>query len=201
MRKLAVAGISVAAVTTGSLAVAAVVPVGTALAQDTGPTTTTPPASGPTGRAPGAGPLGKVLQGLVTDGAITQAQADAITAKLGEAVKDAKGRIGKGALGRLGATVQEIATYLGTDPATLREQLKTTSLGQLAGDKKAGLVQLLTDKANARIDDLVAKGRLDATKAANLKTEAASRIAALVDQVGGPKGPLGGLGGRPRGGR
>lgn len=200
MRKLTVAGISALSIAAGSFAVAAAVPVGAVLADDT-TTTTTPPASGATG--PGArlagGPLAKALEALVADGTLTKDQADKIKAKVGEAAKDAKDRVGKAPMMKgLGATLEDIATYLGTDVAGLREQLKTKSLGEIAGDKKAGLVQMLTDKANARIDDAVSKGKLDATRAATMKTKAAEEIAKLVDRVGGPKGfgPGGHRGGR-----
>lgn len=170
MRKIAVAGISALSIAAGSVAVAAVVPMGSALAQDSG-TVTTAPSTG------------------ASDGAAAP-----------KAEHAGKGRLA----GWFGAQLQEIATYLGTDVAGLREQLKTKSLGEIAGDKKAGLVQMLVEKANARIDGAVTKGKLTAEQATKLKAGAATRIAALVDHVVGghgpgnhaKRGPLGGRRGR-----
>ena len=155
MRKIAVAGISALSIAAGSVAVAAVVPMGSALAQDSGTTTTAPSAGAP----------------------------DAAQAPKGE--HGGKGRLAK----RFGAKLEDIATYLGTDVAGLREQLKTKSLGEIAGDKKAGLVQMLVDQANTRIDEAVTKGKLTAEQATKLKAGAATRITALVDHVGGGHGP------------
>lgn len=200
MRKVVVAGVSALSIAAGSAAVAFVVPTGIALAQDAGPSTTTP-APEPGARRGGV-LLDEALKSLVADGTITEAQASAVKAKLTEAASSARERIGERraeAKAKVGATLEEIATYLGTDVASLREQLRTTSLGEIAGDKKAGLVALLTDKANARIDELAAKGAITAEKAAELKTSVPERVSQMVDRVGG-HGGLGGPGGPGKGG-
>jgi hypothetical protein len=101
-----------------------------------------------------------------------------------------------------GASLDEIATFLGTDTATLREQLRTKSLGEIAGAKKAGLVTFLADKANARIDAAVTRGVLTAEQATSMKAKTAERVAKMVDAVGGKKSaPLGGRPGGRHGGR
>ena len=83
MKKLVVGGIAALSIVTGSAAVAALSPLTSAGAQSTtGSTATTSTATGNATTAPArVNPLKSVLDGLVTDGTITQAQADAITAK------------------------------------------------------------------------------------------------------------------------
>jgi hypothetical protein len=215
MRRAAVAGIAALSIAGGSVAVAAVVPVATALAQDAGPTTTAPPTTTPgTTTAPDAPKpahpaAGKALDGvlgsLVTDGTITQDQADKIKARFGDAA--AKARAGLDAKRKefraeFGAKVEELASFLGISVDDLKEQLKTKSLGDIAGDKKPALITFLTDAANKRIDAAVTAGKLTQAQADKLKTETADRVAKLVDAVGG-KGFPGrfGPGGPKRGGR
>jgi polyhydroxyalkanoate synthesis regulator phasin len=216
MRKAAVAGIAALSIAGGSVAVAVAVPVATALAQDAGPTTTAPtttaPAPGstaPDAPKPGhpavAKALDDVLGSLVTDGTITQDQADKIKTRLGDAA--AKARAGldekrKEIRTEVGAKVEEIASFLGISVDDLKTQLKTKSLGEIAGDKKPALITFLADAANKRIDEAVTAGKLTQAQADKLKSETADRVAKLVDAVGG-KGLPGrfGPGGPKHGGR
>ncbi len=191
MRKVLIAGVSAVSIATGSAAIALAVPGGIANAQDSGSTTTTPERSARAGRV-----LDGALAALVEDGTLTQQQADAVRAKVGEVARE---RVGK-AKAAIGATLDEIASYLGTDAATLREQLRTRSLGDIAGDKRDGLVAMLTEKANARIDELVSSGRITSERAEALKAKVPERIAKLVDAVGG-KGSAGHRAGGFGGGR
>jgi polyhydroxyalkanoate synthesis regulator phasin len=202
MRKVIVAGVSALSIVAGSAAVAFVVPGGIAGAQDSGgATTTTPPGKPPKG--------GKVLDdtlaALVQEGTLTESQAAAVKAKLAATAKARMGEKLDAAKQKFGATLDEIAAFLGTDAATLREQLRTKSLGEIAGDKKAGLVTMLTDKANARIDEAVTRGALTAERAAAMKAKTAERVTQMVDAAGGKhagsRGPLGGRPGGRHGGR
>ena len=202
MRKVAIAGLAALSVVGGSVAVAVAVPAGFAIAQDTPPTTTTasgaPSASGPAARI-GKG-LDGVLGSLVTDGTITQDQADKIKARFGEAAAKVRPNAGAGfgAPGRpFGAQLDEIATFLGLSTADLTTQLKTKSLGEIAGAKKADLITMLTNKADARVDDALAKSKITKDQADKIKAQIATRVASMVDAVGGKGfGPLRGRGGR-----
>jgi len=83
----------------------------------------------------------------------------------------------------------EIATYLGITPDTLKQELRSgKSLAEIAGPKTQGLVDLLTTKANERIDAALAANKIDATRAAALKTKASTVIERLVNA----KRPVGG---------
>jgi polyhydroxyalkanoate synthesis regulator phasin len=195
MRKVVVAGVSAFSIAAGSAAVAFVVPGGIAGAQDSGETTSTPSVKPRGGKA-----LDAALAALVDAGTLTESQAAAVKAKIAETAKAGISKKLDAAKQKFGVALDEIAAFLGTDAATLREQLRTTSLGEIAGEKKAGLVALLADKANARIDEAVARGALTAEKADAMKAKTAARIAQMVDAVGGkPAGARGLMGGRPGG--
>jgi hypothetical protein len=201
MKKLMAGGVAALALTTGSLGAAALLPLGIAGAQtDSGGTTTpTPPQRG--------GHLDAALTALVTDGTLTQAQADAIKAKLGALhASDPAGprgergeRGGKGPMA--GAMPEDIASALGITADQLRTQLESgASLRSIAGDKVAALTTLLTDKANARIDEQLAAGKIDQAKADELKAGVAAKVQEMLDRTGAPKGPKGPMGGHgPRG--
>ncbi len=214
MRKVAVAGIAALSIAGGSVAVAAAVPVATALAQDSGVTTTTTPGTTSTppaaAKAPKAGnpAAGKALDGilgsLVTDGTITQDQADKIKARFGEAatkLRDGMAAKRDDIRAQFGAKVEEIATFLGISADDLKTQLKTKSLGEIAGDKKPALITFLTDAVNKRVDDAVTAGKLTTAQADKIKTETTAQVTKLVDVVGGKNlaGKLGAM--RPKRGR
>ena len=82
MKKLVASGIAALSIATGSLAVAAIAPFGAASAQTDSGSTTTAEATTTAPAAKPGGALTSVLAAAVADGTITQAQADAITAKL-----------------------------------------------------------------------------------------------------------------------
>lgn len=201
MKKLVASGVAALSIATGSLAVAALNPLGVASAQTDGSTTTAPDAQSAPRRG---GHVAEALQALVTDGTITQAQADAITAKLEAlhaAQPDQGARGGAPRGGVAGATSDEVASVLGITAEELRTQLQSgATLRSIAGDKVAALTTLLTDKANARIDEQLAAGRIDQAKATELKAGVAAKVEATLDRAGGMKGPKGdGAGRGPRG--
>ena len=75
-----------------------------------------------------------------------------------------------------------IAEYLGLTPEALQQELQSgKSLAEIAGPKTQGLVDMLTTKANARIDAGLAAGRFDAARAAALKDKAGTLIERLVN--------------------
>jgi hypothetical protein len=207
MKKLVASGVAALSIATGSLAVAALSPLGAASAQSTDSTTTTTPATGSaaTTAAPArGGALKSVLDGLVSDGTITQAQADAITAKV-DAARAANPAPDKGMRGVGGATLDDIATALGITTTDLQTQLKAgATLSSIAGDKLPALTTLLTDKANARIDQALTDGKITAETAATMKAAVPAKVTAMLDgtaPLGGPGGPGGHGGPGEHGGR
>jgi hypothetical protein len=83
---------------------------------------------------------------------------------------------------RVGARHTEIAEYLGITPEALKQELRSgKSLAEIAGPKTQGLIDMLTTKANARIDAAVAAGKIDATRAAALKEKSGTLIERLVN--------------------
>ena len=156
MKKAAIVGVAALSIAAGSVALASVMPIGAALAQNTG-SPTTPPIDHP----------------------------QAADAREGFAHK--RDDLAK----RFGAKIDDIASFLGITADDLRTQLKTKSLGEIAGAKKADLIAHLTDQVNARVDQAVTNGKLTKERAAEVKAQAASRVTRLVDALGGGKGPLG----------
>ncbi|CAB5018640.1 MAG: hypothetical protein F2876_13045 [Actinobacteria bacterium] len=195
MKKLVASGVAALSIATGSLAVAVLNPLGAANAQ-TGSTGAT--AAAPTR----GGALKSVLDGLVADGTITQAQADAIAAKL-DAARAANPAPEKELRGIGGANLDDIATALGITADDLRTQLEGgATLSSIAGDKVAALTTLLTDKAMARIDQGLTDGKITAETAATIKAGVPAMVTAMLDGTaphGGPGGPGGDGPGRPDG--
>ena len=198
MNKILVSGIAAAGIAGGSLGIAALTPFGVAGAQDTSSTTaaaTASPAATPDNHK---SPFADVLKSLVDDNTISQAQSDAIATRLEAARPQGEhGRRGPGG----GPQIDEAATFLGTTAAELRTQLDGgKTLAQIAGDKTDALIADLVAKANARIDAAVTSGKLDQTKADQLKTDTAKRVTDMVNGVkpaGGPRGDRDGDHGRP----
>ncbi len=132
-----------------------------------------------------------VLDKLVQNGTITQAQEDAILAALKTAHKDNDGH---GALHHvLHGLMKMSADYLGMAPKDLRAKLAAgQSLGQIAdaagnGKSRDGLIAALTTGASAEVDKLVTDGKITADQAAKIKADLPARIAKFVDHVFKPK--------------
>jgi hypothetical protein len=214
MRKLIVGAVATASIVGGAAGLAVISPLGLAGAQDT-PGTTAPapaPAPGtPNGGHPGkpgmpgrpgakAHPLEESLKELVADGTITQAQADAIMAKMkskaGQGHGDMGGRGGFGKMQDFGKTAAEA---IGIDVQTLMTELKGgKSLADVARAHNVDpqkVIDALVAKANAEIDKAVADGKLPADKAADAKAKTTERITGMVNGQfpggHGPKGPKG----------
>ncbi len=128
-----------------------------------------------------------VLDKLVQNGTITQAQEDAIVQAFTDAAgKDKDGR--KILASVLRSLMKTSADYLGLPPGQLRQQLMAgKTLGQIAdatpGKSRDGLIAALTTDVNSQIDRLVANGTITADRAAALKAKVPDRIAKLVDRV------------------
>jgi hypothetical protein len=83
---------------------------------------------------------------------------------------------------RVTARRGEIAEYLGLTPEALGQELRSgKSLAEIAGPKTQGLVELLTAKADARIDAALAAGRIDESRAAALEAKVGPAIERLIN--------------------
>ncbi len=173
-----------------------------------GSTTTTAP--GTTPAAPKAFPdwIKSVLDGLVSSGTITQAQADAVT----KALQDARpamdheggrwGGPGRGGPG-FGVALDEAAKALGLDLDALRTELQGgKTLAQIASDHGVDIqkvIDALTAAAKTKLDAAVTAGRLTQEQADARLAETTTRLKDLVDQQFPGKGGPGHRGGRPGG--
>jgi ribosomal protein S20 len=185
MKKVIAAGIAAAGIAGGSVAVAAIAPFGSALAQDSGSTTTTTPPSD-TQPSPRHSVFDDALKSLVDDGTLTQDQADKVKSRVQEKAQAARAANPlprfKPGIG-VGESLDKIASVLGISVDDLKTQLRSgKTLGEIAGDKKPALITALTDAANARIDEAVKNGKLTDAQAAELKSKTADRITKLVDE-------------------
>ncbi|MEO5838677.1 MAG: hypothetical protein ABIQ73_17945 [Acidimicrobiales bacterium] len=149
MKKIIVAAVAAASLTSGALAVAALAPIGIAAAQDSGQQQTAPDST--TNRAAKTKPERRA----------------AVGARIKQRVSTRRG---------------EVAEYLGLTPDALKQELQSgKSLAEIAGPKTQGLVEMLTAKANARIDAALAAGKIDESRAATLHAKVGPAIERLVN--------------------
>lgn len=133
------------------------------------------------------------LAALVSKGAITQAQSDAIV----KALDDAHSAMGSGkGIDRpdKAATLTLISKTIGVDEATIKSRLAAgESLAAIAGAKKDALIAALVADENKRIDAAVTAGKITADQATKLKANVTAHITDHVNSVR-PKGERGGHG-------
>ncbi|NEK56478.1 hypothetical protein GCU56_01130 [Geodermatophilus sabuli] len=143
------------------------------------------------------------LTGLVTDGSLTQEQADEVATTLAEAGLGERGGHGGSRL-----DLSAAATALGMDEAGLRTALDVdgATLASVAEDRGVPvdtLVSALTEAAQERIAQAVAEGRLTQEQADERLADLEARIAERVEQAlhdrGGPGGRDGGAPDDPAG--
>ena len=181
-KRVAAVAITIAALTTGSVAVAS--------AHD--------------GAGKGAAKA-TVLADLVKAGTITQAQADAITKKFDDfkATMDANKAANQAERDAHRAAEEAlVASTLGIDAATIKTRLQAgESLAAIAGAKKAALITALVAFETKEIDARVTAGKLTAAQATTLKANLTDHVTKMVESVKGPKGfgPKGDKG--PKGGK
>lgn len=137
--------------------------------------------------------LKEALGGLVTDGTITQAQADKVATTLDEALPKRGGPGGHGGPrgGRHG--LQAAATTLGVSPAELRTALRSgqslADVAQSKGVAKDRLIAAMVEQAKARLAEKVTAGRLTQAEADTRLAELTTKVTEGVDRKGPPARP------------
>lgn len=133
------------------------------------------------------------LAQLVTDGTITQEQADAVAAAL-EANRPEHGPGHEGRGERLRAAFDAAAESLGTTPEELRDALRDgTTIAELAGEAGVEVGDVVGDMVAAATTELQAKvdaGEIDQERADEILSTLTERLTDLVEN-GRPDGPRG----------
>lgn len=209
--KKLVAGLALAGTAgVGGLAVSALNPLGSAGAASN-PSTTVVADQQADQRGPrdGHGPqqvLKDVLDSLVKDGTLTQAQADKVTSSVEAKVKEERAEHDANRQARRQEFLTTAAKAIGISTTDLEAQLESgTTLADVAKannvDPNVVVVALVGD-LNTKIDAEVASGKLTAEQGAARKAKATERVTDMVNNGArhGGKGGPGGMGGR-HGGR
>lgn len=210
--KKMVAGLALAGTAgVGGLAVAALNPIGAVGAASNPSTAAVAVEQGAAqdaerGPRDGRGPqqaLQEVLDSLVKDGTLTQAQADKVTSALEAKVKEQRDERKSNRDARRQEFLSTAAAAIGISATDLESQLKDgTTLADVATANNVDpnkVVDALVEKMNARIDAAVAAGTLTAEQGEQRKAQTKERVTDMVNngpRRGGPGGRHGGLGGR-----
>lgn len=124
--------------------------------------------------------ISSLLSGLVSNGTITQSQADAITKAAQDARAAAKGVMDK----NREAIDSAITSTLGISLDSLKSRLKAgESLATIAGDKKAALITAISAEINKQIDAAVTAGKLTAAQATAQKGKTTERVTNMVERI------------------
>jgi polyhydroxyalkanoate synthesis regulator phasin len=124
--------------------------------------------------------ISSLLSGLVSNGTITQSQADAITKAAQDARAAAKGVMDKNREAINGV----ISSTLGISLDSLKSRLKAgESLATIAGDKKAALITAISAEINKQIDAAVTAGKLTAAQATAQKMKTTERVTNMVERI------------------
>jgi len=124
--------------------------------------------------------ISSLLSGLVSNGTITQSQADAIIKAAQDARAAAKGVMDK----NREAIDSAITSTLGISLDSLKSRLKAgESLATIAGDKKAALITAISTEINKQIDAAVTAGKLTAAQATAQKMKTTERVTNMVERI------------------
>jgi hypothetical protein len=181
-----------AALLGGGAAGAALMAPTIASADSASSTTTAPNGTDSAEAKPGAW-VDDVFKKLVSDGTITQAQADKVQAAL-EAARPAGGPGGPG--GR-GPGLDAAAKALGIDASELRTDLQSgktiADVAKAKGVDVQTVIDALVKEMQSHLADAVSSGRLTQAQADEMKAHATERATALVNGER-PDGPPPGMG-------
>ena len=126
--------------------------------------------------------MSSMLSGLVSNGTITQSQADAII-KAAEDMRAASKSIKDANRTALDSV---ITSTLGISLDTLTSRLKAgETLSSIAGDKKSALITALAAEINKQIDAALAAGKITANQATAQKAKSVERVTNMVNNVRG----------------
>ena len=126
--------------------------------------------------------MSSMLSGLVSNGTITQSQADAII-KAAEGMRAASKSIKDANRTALDSV---ITSTLGISLDTVVSRLKAgETLSTIAGDKKSALITALVAEINKQIDTALAAGKITANQATAQKAKSVQRVTNMVDNVKG----------------
>jgi hypothetical protein len=126
--------------------------------------------------------ISSMLSGLVSNGTITQSQADAII-KAAEGMRAASKSIKDANRTALDSV---ITSTLGISLDTLTSRLKAgETLSTIAGDKKSALITALAAEINKQIDAALAAGKITADQATAQKAKSIDRVTNMVNNVRG----------------
>ncbi|MGI8518242.1 MAG: hypothetical protein ACR2ME_07875 [Acidimicrobiia bacterium] len=188
-------GVAAAAVAMGLLLGATLLAPNLAGAQESPTTTTADGATSPSAPdnrlAERQTQIRSALDGLVTDGTITSAQADAAAAALASQVPDHGGHSRRVHFG-----LDVISTTIGITEAELREALEGgQTIAQVAeanGVTAQAVIDALVAAANASADEAVAAGNIDEARAEEIRANATERATDFVNGEWSPsRGPDG----------
>ena len=126
--------------------------------------------------------ISSMLSGLVSNGTITQSQADAII-KAAEGMKAASKSVRDANRAALDSV---ITSTLGISLESVVSRLKAgESLSTIAGDKKSALITALAAEINKQIDAALAAGKITANQATAQKAKSIDRVTNMVNNVKG----------------
>jgi membrane peptidoglycan carboxypeptidase len=126
--------------------------------------------------------MSSMLSGLVSNGTITQSQADAII-KAAEGIRAATKTIKDANRTALDSV---ITSTLGISLDTLTSRLKAgETLSSIAGDKKSALITALAAEINKQIDAALAARKITADQATAQKAKSVERVTNMVNNVRG----------------
>lgn len=135
--------------------------------------------------------LTEALAGLVSDGSLTQAQADEVATTLAEARPEGHGRGGHGGGGGR-IDLAAAAEALGITEDELRTQTQAgqtlADIAEAEGVAEADLVEALVAAAQTRLADAVADGRLTQAEADARTADLEARTTDSLDELCGPGG-------------
>jgi uncharacterized protein YidB (DUF937 family) len=139
------------------------------------------------------------IDARVASGELTQQQADALKRRIASAPDGAFGfrgpgfGRGHGPGGPHGVDPDVLASFLGTDAATLRTELQAdgatlATVAQAHGRSRDELKSFLSDQIKAHLDQEVADGRITQAEADQKLADATANLDAAIDRGGPPFG-------------